>query len=194
VVKKIPLESIKVNGNELCLNFLNTIHHRYKPPVASYINDFEDLLYWASKKVGIITEEERQSFPRGGAEAFYKEAMDLRAVLDDLFYRIAKKEPYSFDAFNVLFHYYNGHQKMMPGPQLGWDWAAGDFHRLTAPIVRSASDLLLSPRLSRVGLCSGCGWLFLDATKNGKRRWCSMEECGSAAKAREYYHRHKSDD
>lgn len=30
----------------------------------------------------------------------------------------------------------------------------------------------------------GCGWLFLDRSRNGTRRWCSMEDCGARAKAR----------
>jgi predicted RNA-binding Zn ribbon-like protein len=30
----------------------------------------------------------------------------------------------------------------------------------------------------------GCGWLFLDRSRNSSRRWCSMEDCGARAKAR----------
>ena len=32
--------------------------------------------------------------------------------------------------------------------------------------------------------CPGdhCGWFFLDSTKRGNRRWCSMSECGQEAK------------
>jgi predicted RNA-binding Zn ribbon-like protein len=30
----------------------------------------------------------------------------------------------------------------------------------------------------------GCGWLFLDRSRNGTRRWCAMEDCGAQAKAR----------
>ena len=34
-----------------------------------------------------------------------------------------------------------------------------------------------------------CGWLFLDDSRAGKRRWCSMLACGNRAKARRHYHR-----
>lgn len=30
----------------------------------------------------------------------------------------------------------------------------------------------------------GCGWLFLDRSRNSSRRWCAMEDCGAHAKAR----------
>ncbi|MCK4450409.1 MAG: CGNR zinc finger domain-containing protein, partial [Anaerolineae bacterium] len=35
----------------------------------------------------------------------------------------------------------------------------------------------------------GCDWLFVDASKNHSRRWCSMNMCGSRVKARRYYQR-----
>jgi predicted RNA-binding Zn ribbon-like protein len=55
------------------------------------------------------------------------------------------------------------------------------------PVVRSAVELATAGPLERVKQCpapEGCGWLFLDTTKNRIRRWCSMDECGGQAKAR----------
>ncbi|HET8727128.1 MAG TPA: CGNR zinc finger domain-containing protein, partial [Alphaproteobacteria bacterium] len=39
--------------------------------------------------------------------------------------------------------------------------------------------------------CGGidCGWLFLDTSKNAKRRWCDMRYCGNRAKAHRHYER-----
>ena len=37
-----------------------------------------------------------------------------------------------------------------------------------------------------------CSWLFLDKTKNHRRRWCDMKSCGNRAKARRYYQRQKA--
>ena len=59
-------------------------------------------------------------------------------------------------------------------------------------IVESAVALLTSPDLERVKACPGCGWFFLDETKNGSRRWCSMRMCGSLAKSRRYYLRKRT--
>src|SRR5580704_15548830 len=55
----------------------------------------------------------------------------------------------------------------------------------------AAGDLLAGPRLDRVRRCANpeCGWLFLDDSRAGKRRWCSMQSCGNRAKARRHYHR-----
>jgi predicted RNA-binding Zn ribbon-like protein len=40
--------------------------------------------------------------------------------------------------------------------------------------------------LARLKRCVGCPWLFLDRSKNGSRRWCSMEMCGTDEKVRRY--------
>lgn len=61
-------------------------------------------------------------------------------------------------------------------------------------IAVSALSLLADPReAGRIKTCPGpnCGWLFLDETKNARRRWCSMETCGNRAKARRSYERSK---
>ncbi|MCB9297188.1 MAG: CGNR zinc finger domain-containing protein [Lewinellaceae bacterium] len=55
-----------------------------------------------------------------------------------------------------------------------------------------AEELLLqTERWPRIRACPSCGWLFLDTSKNGRRRWCNMQACGSQAKARRWYHKNK---
>lgn len=34
----------------------------------------------------------------------------------------------------------------------------------------------------RVRSCPRCGWLFVDTSRGGKRRWCSMKTCGNRDK------------
>lgn len=61
---------------------------------------------------------------------------------------------------------------------------------LLAAIEASASGLLVDRRDAvRLKCCPGddCGWLFVDETGNGRRRWCSMASCGNRTKARRHY-------
>jgi predicted RNA-binding Zn ribbon-like protein len=53
-----------------------------------------------------------------------------------------------------------------------------------AAVARDALDLATSPALDRVRACSGegCAAWFLDTSRPGNRRWCSMETCGNRAK------------
>ena len=63
------------------------------------------------------------------------------------------------------------------------------------PVALSAAELLMLGDLGRVEECpgsDGCGWLFFDSSKNGRRRWCSMEGCGSRDKMRRLYARKRN--
>ena len=55
-------------------------------------------------------------------------------------------------------------------------------------VAHEAVDLLCDTDLTHLAMCpveeGGCGWLFLDGSKNRSRRWCTMAACGSFAKAR----------
>jgi predicted RNA-binding Zn ribbon-like protein len=60
------------------------------------------------------------------------------------------------------------------------------------PVAHHAAQLLTSDQAERVRECEddrGCGYLFIDQTKNHSRRWCSMESCGNRAKAKRHYSR-----
>jgi predicted RNA-binding Zn ribbon-like protein len=65
-----------------------------------------------------------------------------------------------------------------------WDPRASPVEAIMGPVVLSALSVLTGSDLSRVKRCPGdhCGWLFFDATKNKRRRWCEMEVCGNRAK------------
>jgi predicted RNA-binding Zn ribbon-like protein len=54
--------------------------------------------------------------------------------------------------------------------------------------AQQALDLLTGDELPRLRECpieaGGCGWLFLDHSRNGSRRWCRMADCGNKVKAK----------
>jgi predicted RNA-binding Zn ribbon-like protein len=82
----------------------------------------------------------------------------------------------------------------MPGTTLRFSFTWQDLPALDQmlwPIVRSTADLLTSGELERVRQCPGeeCGWLFLDASRSGRRQWCDMAECGNLAKVRRFRER-----
>ncbi|TDU89153.1 putative RNA-binding Zn ribbon-like protein [Kribbella voronezhensis] len=66
------------------------------------------------------------------------------------------------------------------------DWEAGG---LVATLGLAAARLLEREDLTRLRECSDddCGWLFLDRSKNGSRRWCSSADCGNRARAKRHY-------
>jgi predicted RNA-binding Zn ribbon-like protein len=59
---------------------------------------------------------------------------------------------------------------------------------LIASVARDAVDLLGGRLAGRIRECSGedCALLFLDTSRAGRRRWCSMAACGARAKMATY--------
>ncbi|MEP6940294.1 MAG: CGNR zinc finger domain-containing protein [Rudaea sp.] len=73
--------------------------------------------------------------------------------------------------------------------QLHWRAAACDARLPLMRIALDALDLLGDRSTSWLRRCANttsCGWLFLDTSKNQRRRWCAMETCGTADKMRRY--------
>lgn len=71
----------------------------------------------------------------------------------------------------------------------GWDLTsrivAGTATALLGRLATDFAHTLVSGRPDRLRRCEhpGCVMLFIDTSKNGKRRWCSMETCGNREKA-----------
>ncbi|MFJ6404019.1 CGNR zinc finger domain-containing protein [Streptomyces hydrogenans] len=66
-------------------------------------------------------------------------------------------------------------------------WGAGaTATALLATVARDAVDLFTGPHADRVRVCAAddCALLFVDTSRPGARRWCSMTRCGNRHKAR----------
>ena len=73
-----------------------------------------------------------------------------------------------------------------PDGRLGWRWDPSRLASVRHVAIATAVELLSQSPTARLRQCPGdhCGWFFLDTTKRGNRRWCSMSECGQEAKTR----------
>ncbi|WP_055700610.1 MULTISPECIES: CGNR zinc finger domain-containing protein [Streptomyces] len=67
------------------------------------------------------------------------------------------------------------------------NWAAdADGTALLATVARDAVDLLTGPYAHRIRVCAAdnCSLVYVDTSRPGRRRWCSMEHCGNLHKVR----------
>ena len=188
-----------VAGN-LALDFANTVHSHGLPDPRDDLKTCSDLVAWGVQ-AGVWAERDRQLLVRkarsqAGA-AHLRRSRQLREMIYHLFVGIAgsgKLAPETLAAFNACVRdamtqasvHKSGTQY-----QLGCRPEAAPLDRLRFEVVRSALELLTSARLERVRQCSGetCSWLFLDTSRNGKRRWCDMQYCGNRAKIRRFRQR-----
>jgi len=85
-----------------------------------------------------------------------------------------------------------------PVPQLGPEgkvqWNRTGVRALLAMLARDGVELFGGPLATRIRQCSGegCALLFVDTSRSGERRWCSMAGCGNKAKVAELRRRRRS--
>jgi predicted RNA-binding Zn ribbon-like protein len=66
-------------------------------------------------------------------------------------------------------------------------------HAALAQLARAAVELVAGRDLQRIRNCAdpGCSLMFIDRSRPGRRRWCSMERCGNRDKTARYRHRRR---
>jgi len=64
----------------------------------------------------------------------------------------------------------------------------GDPDAVPSALALLAVQALVTLPSDRVRSCARCGWLFVDGSKGGRRRWCSMSTCGNREKANRRRH------
>ncbi|WP_127356994.1 CGNR zinc finger domain-containing protein [Actinacidiphila soli] len=73
------------------------------------------------------------------------------------------------------------------GPDGERSWAGpADGTGLLATVARDAVELLTGPFAHRIRMCAAddCYLVYVDTSRPGRRRWCSMEHCGNRHKVR----------
>jgi predicted RNA-binding Zn ribbon-like protein len=193
-------------GQRLCLNFINTVDVRHSDHPREYLTSYAALVAWAHH-ADTLTEYQMQQLLQIAAHApetaerVLQQARLLREALYRIFIaQVHRTSPPHDDVatLNSAVARAMSYARMIPsadGFVWGWVDEPHKLDRMLWPVVRSAMELLTSQERHRVREClgdDGCGWLFLDTSKNRSRRWCSMAGCGNRAKARRHYQRHRA--
>jgi predicted RNA-binding Zn ribbon-like protein len=189
------------DAGDLSLNFANTQDwHASEKPVEN-LKSFDDLVTWGKQACLLSPELAHQLHqqaieqPADAANA-YDFAIQVREALYRIFSRRYAGEPIpeaDLALLNSVVSQAQAHLRLIPaGSEIQWEWSAdiNGANHILWPVARAAAELLTSDKASDVRICEddrGCGYLFIDQTKNHSRRWCSMDSCGNRAKARRHY-------
>jgi predicted RNA-binding Zn ribbon-like protein len=190
------------SGN-IGLDFANTKDwHASQNPVET-IKSYADLVSWG-EQAGLISKTDAnqliqlaQKSPQQAADD-YEFAIQVREAIYRIFSNNYTGKPISeadLSLLNSVACEAMSHlQITQEGRGYHWKLPAdhADVILILWNVTRAAVDLLTSDKASRVRECDddrGCGYLFIDHTRNHSRRWCSMESCGNRAKARRHYSR-----
>src|SRR5262245_8092356 len=186
-------------GNLLWLDFVNTEPVRNGERV-DLLRGFGDRVAWLQAVSGLPADAARQAARWEGkaeGQAVWREALALRAALREGAERLADGKALGERTVAAVNRVLASRAMSRELIREGRRWVSRARPVSTAPghllipIVESAAWLLEHGAPSLVRRCEGssCVLLFYDTTRNRSRRWCSMEGCGSRAKAAAYYRR-----
>ena len=202
---KSPFEFI---SDDPALDFVNTVDNRDDPERRKeLLNTYFDLLSWATE-AELLSQAEaerlraRASKSSGQARAALRRAKMLRESLYRIFTALAEeRQPPAADV--ALLDSFDkqamAHRRIGRQPQggYGWQWRTDgdDLDLILWQVAKAGAELLTSDLAYNVRACAAerCRWLFVDTSRNHKRRWCDMRVCGNRAKARKFQQRaHRS--
>jgi predicted RNA-binding Zn ribbon-like protein len=198
--QRFDLERLRLLGGRLCLDFVNSIENRAGEQ-EDFLTSYPDLARWA-RHAGLIDDDDAARLlalaaaDAPAAEGVFTRALALRAALHRLFLAIAtEQQPDAGDLDQARRAYAEaiaGATLTDRDGRFAWNWTTDEprLEQILWPVAASAIDLLTAGDVRRIKVCAnplGCGWLFYDSSKNGSRRWCSMEGCGSQIKMRRQY-------
>ncbi|MDB5983337.1 MAG: hypothetical protein JWQ69_4352 [Pseudomonas sp.] len=203
-VSLLKINAIRLVGGMAVLDFLNTCNGRRPETLLSEVVDnllnLEDVVYWFHH-AGLINADELAHYlslvpssPFQQSPAL-KQMIAFRESLYLLFLPIAEGRRITEDSLGFLNQTLidtAAYRYLIPtGFTALWRWRhATTLDEMTASLMGrlavQATALITSPDLARLKVCStlACDWLFLDTSKNGRRRWCQMNICGSREKAK----------
>ena len=199
----------ELRGGAPCLDFVNTVAWRSTDRPVEYLGSYEDLLAWG-KQASLLAEEEAVALSGWAstrpeeARRMLSRAIALREAVHGILSSATVGEPHDGGALSVLNRELSGALSRLRVVRASdgayawvWDRGGGGGGPLPEcplwPVARSAAELLASPKLGRAKVCDGegCGWMFLDESRNNSRRWCDSGDCGNRERVRRYLVRKK---
>jgi predicted RNA-binding Zn ribbon-like protein len=184
-------------GERLCLDFANSVESPLEER-EEFLTDFVAVARWG-RHVGLLDDAQVVAAVQAdhaqpdAAAQIYAGTLSLRTSIQHVFLAVAEgREVGEDDLAGIQRAYLQGLQQCQLELRDGhatWTWAGNGEMSVVEfvlwRVAESAVELLTEGDPARVKTC-GCGWLFYDTSRNGSRRWCSMEGCGTQAKMRRF--------
>ena len=190
-----PVVELAQIGGHRCLDFVNTLVAADEPVMRDSLPTPDEYRRWA-ERAGIAVDRARDAKRDAAA---LRRAKALRRAIREIATAVAAAKPAPADAAALLtaetarsFR----SRALAPTPKgLGWTRSRQDLDSVTDQLAVEATALFADTGELRLKRCIGahCGWFFLDLSRNGSRRWCSMQDCGNRAKARRHRARARDD-
>jgi predicted RNA-binding Zn ribbon-like protein len=185
-------------GGSLCLDFANTQGGRDKTRDQERLPNYAAAVEWA-RAAHAVSEHEGELLQamawRAPAEAAHslEQLQFFRECLYRLFSALAANQetaPADEDCLRHAIAAAVSAARLERRPE-GCDWQVdtdkAGLNTLLSRMALDAQQLLLSSEMPYVRECERCAWLFVDRSKNKRRRWCKADTCGNRARVSRHY-------
>lgn len=174
-------------GNNLAIDFINT-QVTNRGEMIDFLSDSQDLICWAdAAKLDLDESLDIQHT--------FKECLELRGALRRVFTAVLDAQSVPQNALNTINQHLLNHKNQRELISVGGELELRSIYknlsaeRLLGLIANKAACLLESIQLKKLKKCANtnCILFFVDTSKSGRRRWCSMDVCGNRSKAANHY-------
>jgi predicted RNA-binding Zn ribbon-like protein len=199
-------DELRIVGGHPALDLVNTVTPRIpgRPEVYDYLRQPADLLAW-SRRTELVDAAESAAIEAvwQGAPDLAEKALRATDEIRDAAYVVLTSEGAQESTYERLMLRWAAAAARSMLVAKGDGPGVADLHVGTAPalmipdrLVFAVVELVRTVDHRQLRSCpvdeGGCGWLFLDRSRNGSRRWCSMEDCGTRAKIRKLTERRRA--
>jgi len=208
-----PVTPYRYVGGDPAIDFVNTVDWTGRGLENDRFTSYGRLLEWA-EGAGALERDALDGLRSAAARDDYaarnvvRDAAELRELLERTFSRLVRGKGIdeelaelnrgwlrrSLVELAVLHRGRDGGAERTDPLALGWPRAAEALESPLWSVAWSAARLLASDEAKRIRRCGGidCGWFYVDRSRNGLRRWCEMETCGTVMKSRRRAERNAS--
>jgi predicted RNA-binding Zn ribbon-like protein len=174
-------------GGHPALDLANAVFNRRAPEQDNeLLKSARDIGNWF-KASGLANARQAEAVASTTGEPFVERVHAVREASAGVFGAIAAGKPPAMEALSFLFS--GAASGLAAGaiesngarPELTLvEWR--DPAAVTAFLAALSVEAFFTLPRERLRSCPRCGWLFLDTSRGGKRRWCSMRTCGNREK------------
>jgi predicted RNA-binding Zn ribbon-like protein len=204
--KERNIDTLPLDGGVLCFDFINTVHSWIGVNLHEYLSSYKEFLLWC-RKVDILPAHRGKALQHHAAEhteaaiKALEQVKHVRLLLYQVFSVVASGQLHALPdetlhQFNTALSEALSHIRFSIKEnhiQPDWQEDQADLLQPLRIVLKSAYDVLTMEDHQRIKECPACGWMFIDHTKNNKRRWCNPHSCGSIEKTKKYYQKKKQE-
>lgn len=174
-------------GGHPALDLCNAVYDRRHPVENNeLLTSARDIGNWLLAS-GLADDRQARAIAGITCKKFVPDVRDVREATFAVFDAIASNKQPSTKVLGSLFEFVRSGfagealalPELRPKPSVS-QWK--DPQIVTAILALLSIEAFFALPHQRINACPRCGWLFVDRSRGGKRRWCNMRICGNREK------------